>query len=90
VKRRLSDIVFRRMLEDAITHMVTGPGGQWGTTTDSSGTGSHPNTGTSDKPLAGPANLQATPATTRGPDLLRSVPAALSRPTRSRGQAQFA
>ena len=29
VKRRLSDIVFRRMLDDAITHMVTSPGGQW-------------------------------------------------------------
>jgi transposase len=28
VKRRLSDIVYRRMLNDAITHTVTGPGGQ--------------------------------------------------------------
>ena len=66
VKRRLSDIVFRRMLDDAITHMVTGPGGQRGTTTDSSATGSHPSAGTSDKPLPGPATLQATPATTAG------------------------
>jgi transposase len=91
VKRRLSDIVFRRMLDDAVTHMVTGPGGQRGTTTDSSATGSHPNTGTSDKPLPGPANLQATPAATAGPD--PSSPRSrrpVTAPTRSRSQAQSA
>jgi hypothetical protein len=68
VKRRLSDIVYRRMLDDAITHAVTGPGAQRGTATDSSATGSHPNTGTSEKPLPGPANLHATPPATSGPD----------------------
>jgi len=91
VKRRLSDIVFRRMLDDAITHMVTGPGGQRGTTTDSSATDSHPNTGTSDKPLPGPANMQATPAATAGPD--PSSPRSrrpVTAPTRSRSQAQSA
>jgi transposase len=30
VKRRLSDIVFQQMLNDAITHSATGPGGQSG------------------------------------------------------------
>jgi transposase len=59
-KRRLSDIVYRRMVNDAITHAVTGPGGHRGTTTDSSVTGSHPHTGTSDKPLPGPAKSQPT------------------------------
>ena len=91
VKRRLSDIVYRHMINDAITHAVTGPGGQWGTATDSSATGSHPNTGTSEKPLPGPATKNATPLATSGPDTSsprsrRPVPA----PNRSRSQAQFA
>jgi transposase len=55
VKRRLSDIVFQQMLNDAITHSVTGPGGQQGNDSDSSATDSHPNAGSSDKPLPGPA-----------------------------------
>ena len=58
LKRRLSDIVYRHMVNDAITHAVTGPGGQWDTTTDSSVTGSHPHAGSSDKPLPGPADTQ--------------------------------
>ena len=58
VKRRLSDIVFQAMLNDAIAHTVTGPGGQQGNDSDSSATGSHPHTGSSDKPLPGPANNQ--------------------------------
>jgi transposase len=91
VKRRLSDIVYRRMVADAITHMVTGPGGQRGTATGSSAAGSHPNAGTSEKPLPGPATLHATPPAIPGPDPYpprsrRPVPA----PSRSRSQAQFA
>jgi transposase len=58
VQRRLSDIVYQQMLNDAITHAVTGPGGQQGHDSDSSATGSHPNAGSSDKPLPGPANNQ--------------------------------
>jgi transposase len=58
VKRRLSDIVFQQMLNDAITHSVTGPGGQQGNDSDSSVTDSHPNAGSSDKPLPGPAKPQ--------------------------------
>jgi transposase len=59
LKRRLSDIVYRQMLNDAVTHDTqpagTGPGGHQGNDSDSSATGSHPHTGSSDKPLPGPA-----------------------------------
>jgi transposase len=62
LKRRLSNIVYRRMVDDAITHTVgrsvTGPGGQRGNDSDSSATGSHPTAGSSDKPLPGPARHQ--------------------------------
>ena len=58
VKRRLSDIVFQTMLNDAVrataTTTGTGPGGQRGHDSDSSATGSHPHTGSSDKSLPGP------------------------------------
>ena len=54
LKRRLSDIVYRRMVDDAVTAKVTGPGGHRGTTTDSSVTGSHPHAGSSEKSLPGP------------------------------------
>ena len=60
LKRRLSDIVYRRMVDDAISGAVTSPGGQRGTTTDSNAAGSHPHTGTSDKPLPGPATGKPT------------------------------
>jgi len=64
LKRRLSDIVYRHMVDDAIAQTVTDPGGHRGTTTDSSVTGSHPIAGSSDKPLPGPATRQPrTPAT---------------------------
>ena len=58
VKRRLSDIVFQQMLHDALRQTVTGPGGQPGNDSDSSATGSHPHTGSSNKPLPGPAKAQ--------------------------------
>jgi transposase len=59
LKRRLSDIVYRRMLEDAVGDTATGPGGQRGHDSDSSATGSHPHTGSSGKPLpGGPATSQ--------------------------------
>jgi hypothetical protein len=62
LKRRLSDIVYRHMVNDAIAHAMTGPGGQRGTTTGSSATGSHPIAGSSDKPLPRPANPTLPPA----------------------------
>ena len=59
VKRRLSDIVFQTMLNDAVrttdATTRTGPGGQRGNDSDSSAAGSHPHTGSSDKSLPGPA-----------------------------------
>ena len=91
LKRRLSDIVYRRILDDAISGPVTGPRGQRGTTTDSNVAGSHPHTSTSDKPLPGPARPETTPATAGPPShsparSRRPVPA----PNRSRRQAQSA
>ncbi len=62
LKRRLSNIVYRTMLDDAITQTAgaskTGPGGQRGNDSASSATDSHPHTGTSDEPLPGPAKQQ--------------------------------
>ncbi|MET9311012.1 IS110 family transposase [Kribbella sp. NPDC003505] len=64
VRRRLSDIVYQQMLNDTVRTTAaqsrTGPGGQQGNDSDSSATGSHPNTGSSDKPLPGPAEQQPT------------------------------
>jgi transposase len=54
LKRRLSDLVYRTMVNDAAHHMVTGPGGQPGSDSDSSAAGSQPHTSSSDKPLPGP------------------------------------
>ena len=61
LKRRLSDIVYRTMVHDAARHMATGPGGQQGNDSDSSATGSHPDAGSSEKPLPGPATRQPKP-----------------------------
>jgi transposase len=61
LKRRLSDIVYRTMVHDAARHMATGPGGQSGNDSDSSATGSHPDAGSSEKPLPGPATRQPKP-----------------------------
>ena len=60
LKRRLSDIVYRTMVNDAARHMATGPGGQRGNDSDSSVAGSHPHTNSSDKPLPGPATTETT------------------------------
>jgi transposase len=43
LKRRLSDLVYKTMLDDAVRHTAgTGPGGQQGNDSDSSATGSQP------------------------------------------------
>ncbi|MFW5473966.1 IS110 family transposase [Knoellia sp. CPCC 206450] len=55
LKRRLSDIVYRTMVNDTARHMATGPGGQRGNDSDSSAAGLQPHTNSSDKPLPGPA-----------------------------------
>ncbi len=58
LKRRLSDIVYRTMLNDLVANKATGPGGHRGASLQSSAAGSHPHTGSSDKSLPGPANTQ--------------------------------
>ena len=61
LKRRLSNLVYARMLADQNRRdqsRMTGPGGQRGNDSDSSATGSQPHTGTSDKPLPGPVISQ--------------------------------
>ena len=60
LKRRLSDIVYRALIDDLTRHAVTGPGGHSGNDSDSSATGSQPMTGSSDKSLPGPAGTDPT------------------------------
>ncbi|WP_238148749.1 hypothetical protein [Serinicoccus sediminis] len=62
LKRRLSDLVYRTMLDDLANAAGTGPGGQQGDDSDSSATGSQPHTGSSDKPLPGPVTTHPTTA----------------------------
>ncbi|MEV6487231.1 transposase [Actinoplanes sp. NPDC051633] len=56
LKRHLSDIVYRQMINDATATTATGPGGHRGTSTNSSVTGSHPHAGSSEKSLPEPAD----------------------------------
>jgi transposase len=58
LKRRLSDLVYKTMLDDLVASAGTGPGGHRGNVSDSSAAGSHPHTSSSDKSLPGPANRQ--------------------------------
>jgi transposase len=60
LKIRLSDVVYRQLLADAVTPTAASPGGHSGATTGSSAAGSHPDTGTSKKSLPGPAETNAT------------------------------
>jgi transposase len=57
LKRRLSDLIYKTMLDDLVG-AGTGPGGHRGNVSDSSAAGSHPHTSSSDKSLPGPANRQ--------------------------------
>ncbi len=59
LKSRLSDIVYRHMVDDAVRAM-TSPAVHGGTSTKSSVTGSHPHTGSSDQSLPGPAAADTT------------------------------
>ena len=62
LKRRLSDIAYRTMLDDLVATKAagarTGPGGHRGNVSDSSAAGSHPHTDSSDKSLPGPAKTK--------------------------------
>ncbi len=57
LKRRLSDVVYRQMVNDA-RPVETGPGGHVGTTLQSSAADLIPMIDTSDKSLPGPAEPQ--------------------------------
>ena len=58
LKRRLSDLVYKTMLDDLVPAQRTGPGAQPGNDSVSSVTGSHPHTGSSDKSLPRPAKTK--------------------------------
>jgi transposase len=60
LKRRLSNVVFARMLADQ-KRREAGPGGQPGTTTNSSAADLTPDIGSSEKPHPGPAHQSRTP-----------------------------
>ena len=72
LKRRLSDVVYRQLLADAIRPTKTGPGGHSGATPDSSAVDSNPDIDASEKSLPGPANTHVTRAKGSRPD--RSSP----------------
>jgi transposase len=58
LKRRLSNVVYQQMVQDA-KRVRTGPRGQAGATLQSSAAGSNPTAGTSEKPLPGPARTHS-------------------------------
>ena len=60
LKRRLSDLVYWTLLDDFGKGAGTGPGGHPGNGSDSSATGSQPDTGSSDKSLPGSVTTKAT------------------------------
>jgi transposase len=91
LKRRLSDVVYRQLLADAIRPSATGPGGHSGATLDSSAVDSNPGIDASEKSLPGPANHHATRAKSSRPDRSSSRSRRTeTTPARSRRQAQSA
>jgi len=72
LKRRLSDVVYRRLVTDQQRLRkaleAAGPGGQAGAATDSSAAGFNPNAGASEKSLPGTAGLDLTLAPDALPD----------------------
>ena len=95
LKRRLSDVVYRRLVADQKKHRQTqregGPGRTNGAAADSGAVDSNPNVDTSDTSHPEPANDDATAAATT------TLPRSSTRsgrpypaPARSRGQAQSA
>ncbi|WP_298887507.1 transposase, partial [uncultured Serinicoccus sp.] len=78
LKRRLSDVVYRQLLADAMSlrdpDVEAGPGGHCGASEVSSATDLPPHIGTSDQPLPGPAHPTLPPPGPR--DQPHPVPAA--------------
>ncbi|HEY5202456.1 MAG TPA: IS110 family transposase [Acidothermaceae bacterium] len=91
LKRRLSDVVYRQLLADAIRPSKAGPGGHSGAALNSSAVDSNPDIDASKKSLPGPANTHVTRAKSPRPDRssTRSRRPATA-PARSRRQAQSA
>ena len=58
LKRRLSDIVYKTILDDLVANKATGPGGHSGTTRQSSVRDLTPDIGPSEKPHHGPATTK--------------------------------
>jgi transposase len=87
LRRRLSDVVYRQLVADAVTaHQDgAGPGGHSGATLTSNAADLTPVIGSSDKPQPGPApaNLPAPTATAK--TLTRTAAKAPTRPRRQRG-----
>ena len=71
LKRRLSDIVYRRLVDDQKrlrqAANAAGPGGHSGAATGSSAADSNPNVDASEKSLPGPAGTDPTPGTAGPP-----------------------
>jgi len=67
LKRRLSDVVFRTLVEERAAREAAGPEGHSGAATKSSAADRSPLISTSDKSLSGPANADATPDRTAMP-----------------------
>ena len=86
LRRRLSDAVYRQLVADARGQEHASPGGHPGASLSSSAAGLSPDTGTSDQPLPGPAQPDATAtparATPHGP---RSCHTQAARPRCQRG-----
>lgn len=64
LKRRISDAIYRQLLDDAHGAAGTGPGGHSGATLESSAVDLPPHIDTSDQPLPGPAQPTLRPPST--------------------------
>ncbi len=99
LKRRLSDVVYRQLVNDQKRQRqsdidpqpapVTGPGGHAGTITRSCAAGSNPSAGASDKSLPEPAALDVPPTLTASPDRFLRAPAALRQRRPQPGSSRF-
>jgi transposase len=68
LKRRLSDVVYRQLLADAIRPSKAGPGGHSGAALHSSAVDSNPDIDASEKSLPGPTSHHVTRAKSPRPD----------------------
>ncbi|HET6919278.1 MAG TPA: transposase [Jiangellaceae bacterium] len=84
LKRRLSNVVERRMRADQNQRESTGPGGHSGTTLQSSVTDLTPDIGSSDKPLPGPAYPKPRTALLAALDLRGAMTGCVRRPQNGR------